>query len=199
MKSFLIMHPILALNAVNFNQLKASYGSGLNTITFNASNEINIANYVLERSKDQIHFDSIGILPYKAVSSSVNTYKHSRLGSEEKEVVYRIRAVTKLNQWTYSAQFSQSNPYDATIGLSAYPNPVKTGTLYVEYNNKAAAQASTITISDIYGRIIRSFKYDIQNGKNTINIETASLSEGLHYLNLSTKSENLKISFSVSK
>lgn len=186
-------------NAVTFNQLKASYSNGLNTISFTASNEQNISNYILERSKDQIHFDSIGVIPYKAGAGSVNSYKHSRLGSEEKESVYRIRANTKLNQWTYSAQFSQSNPYDVTSGLSVYPNPVKTGTLFVEYNNKTVAQTITVTISDIYGRIIRSYKSEVLNGKNMLNIETSMLSEGLHYLNLSTKTESLKVSFSVSK
>lgn len=186
-------------DAVKFTQLSAAYSGGYHTTSFTASGENNIVRYVIERSADQIHFDSIGMLTYKKPSSTNNVYKHSRLGSEEKEFIYRIRAVTKTNQWTYSAQFSQNNPYDGTNGLSAYPNPVKTGTLYIDYTNKAAAQSATITINDIYGRVLKNYKTDILSGKNTLNISTLELPEGLNYLNLSTKTENLKISFSVRK
>lgn len=187
------------VDSVNFTQLKAAYSGGFNTTTFTAANEKNIAYYIIERSSDQIHFDSIGLVNYKTGPSTNNTYKHSRLGSEEKEFIYRIRAVTKSNQWTYSAQFSQNNPYDGTSSLSAYPNPVKTGTLYLDYTNKAAAQSVTISISDIYGRVLSNYKTEILSGKNTLTISTIELPEGLNYLNLNTKTENLKISFSVRK
>ncbi len=187
------------ITAVQFSELLYSYAKGIQNISFTVRNETNIKHYRIEKSYDQIHFDSIGYTPAKLPSTTSNTYLNSQLKAEEKNLTYRIKAVTKNGQWTYSPLFTAASSYKTGSSLAVYPNPVKSGILYAEYQNTSISQDVTISISDIYGRVLEVFKQQAAAGQNTLIVNTSRLAEGLHYLSISNKTGTAKISFSVSK
>ncbi|MBK9221501.1 MAG: hypothetical protein IPO16_05200 [Saprospiraceae bacterium] len=186
-------------NFVNFSKLNVSNKSTQNNIQFTTLNETNCAYFIIEKSKDQLKFDSIGKVQAKGNSKLASNYTFNYSGMEYSETVYRIKAINQNKQVAQSPIFSNLNIYSYDNTLSVYPNPVKTGVLFVDYNNQSTNLEVTINISDIYGRLLTVYKKTVVPGINYFSINTSELKDGLHYLSIVNKSNTQKLGFTVSK
>ena len=144
-------------------------------------------------------FDSIGKVQAKGNSKLASNYTFNYSGMEYSETVYRIKAINQNKQVAQSPIFSNLNIYSYDNTLSVYPNPVKTGVLFVDYNNQSTNLEVTINISDIYGRLLTVYKKTVVPGINYFSINTSELKDGLHYLSIVNKSNTQKLGFTVSK
>ncbi|MBK9108095.1 MAG: hypothetical protein IPM92_06825 [Saprospiraceae bacterium] len=56
-----------------------------------------------------------------------------------------------------------------------------------------------MSILDLNGKVLRGYSYYAKPGKNSYNIYTSGLKNGLHYLRITSSTESLKVSFTVSQ
>lgn len=75
--------------------------------------------------------------------------------------------------------------YDITEALQIFPNPTKSGVLFVKYNYKANPTKFNIKVSDIQGVVILNKEVTGENGVLIERIDLSNYPEGLYLLNLS--------------
>ena len=85
----------------------------------------------------------------------------------------------------YDAAVAESN-----TSLSLYPNPATSYTM-LEVN----AQNATVTVSDLQGRVLRSFA--VTNTTEPVRIETEGFSAGLYFVTVSDGSNRQTVKLSV--
>ncbi len=104
---------------------------------------------------------------------------------------------TEIAPWTYVWETPvQPVPvYNATVAednatLSLYPNPATSYTM-LEVN----AQNATVTVSDLQGRVLRSFA--VTNTTEPVRIETEGFSAGLYFVTVSDGASRQTVKLSV--
>lgn len=88
-------------------------------------------------------------------------------------VVNTLRQPTGIDGSLNKGQFS----------FTIYPNPARTGFTAI-VDNKTANAATSLSITDISGRIIAVKEMKLQAGKQLISMETSSLTDGVYFVNL---------------
>jgi hypothetical protein len=179
--------------------LKIYNQDNLSNIDFKTLKEVNCDYITIEKSSDQINFDSIGII--NAIGNSLVPLKYKfKLKSEDAGLkYYRLKAINKNRESKYSQTFSIPTQYGESNSLSLYPNPVKSGLLYLDYLNQTESTEAVLTILDVYGRAIRSVKEPLSFGINYFNINVSGISNGLHYLSITSTSDSKKSGFTISQ
>jgi hypothetical protein len=175
-----------------------SMSSASQGINFKTSKEINCSYFTVEKSLDEIQFDSVGRVEAKGNSTIPVLYKYKPIGHEfGSPVFYRLKACNTSNEIMYSPAFSDYTPAKPSNTVSYYPNPVKSGDLFVNYQNNLDAGAAEIYILDIYGKIVNSFKSQLTRGNNFFKINVTGLSNGIYFLSINDNLDVQKISFTV--
>jgi hypothetical protein len=101
------------------------YGSpagDANNLTWKVSDEINVKQYEIERSVDGSVFYAIGIAPFKASTSQINTYKFSDPSWLNRKTFYRIKQLDLDGRYEYSKVISIDRGV-TVFKIQAYPNP----------------------------------------------------------------------------
>ena len=103
---------------------------------------------------------------------------------------------TEIASWTYvwETPVQPVAAYDAvnenSVALSLYPNPATTYTM-LEVNT----QNATVTVSDLQGRVLRSF--NVANTTEPVRIETEGFNAGLYFVTVSDGNSRQTMKLSV--
>ena len=103
---------------------------------------------------------------------------------------------TEIASWTYvwETPVQPVTAYDAvnenSVALSLYPNPATTYTM-LEVNT----QNATVTVSDLQGRVLRSF--NVANTTEPVRIETEGFNAGLYFVTVSDGNSRQTMKLSV--
>lgn len=73
---------------------------------------------------------------------------------------------------------------DVTV-LDAYPNPAKANSEVVLSLKSLVSTDAVVTLTDMSGKVIKTFNTSIVNGKNSISISTDALCNGMYLVNIS--------------
>lgn len=138
----------LAVNLVNFTAIKSNNNALLNWRT---ENEVDISNYLLERSYDGVNFSAAGTLA--ARNGSSNSYTYTDLNAvlnagASKYIFYRLKITDKNARFRYSEIAKMSidiNETAITIGPAVFAGFVNV------YANEAIKQ---VLVYDMNGKLI---------------------------------------------
>ena len=83
------------------------------------------------------------------------------------------------------------------VRFELYPNPVRDN-LKVEYNSPNNGEI-TVTIYNILGKNMMSSKNVVEEGKNSINLNTTELADGLYLFELENNGELIRSKFMIRK
>ena len=160
---FEIMGPFnvsLAVNLVNFTTIKKDNDALINWRT---ENEVDINNYILERSYDGINFSAAGSVLAK--NNQVNTYNYTDVNAitnagSSKYIYYRLKITDKTGRIKYSEiakiTLNKTGP-QITIGPNVFTNFVSVfsteaikNVLVYDMNGKLVYQTSNIIGNKIF-------------------------------------------------
>jgi trimeric autotransporter adhesin len=154
-------------------------------LIWKTDNEINTANFELERSTDGNNFKQIAILKAAGNSNSILNYTYTDNDAIEEEATilyYRLKIVNINGSFIYSNIVSITLPSTkATITVA--PNPV--------FNDVRGTVSSPITgnvalrIFDNTGRIILQTTMFVRKGNNNFVQNINQLAKGAYYLDIS--------------
>lgn len=150
----------LAVNLVNFAANKKEYDAFIN---WNTANEVDISNYVLEKSYDAANFSPVTSLPAK--NNTANTYTYTDVNAvtnagTSKYIYYRLKITDKTGRIKYSEiaklTLSKTGP-QITIGpnvftgfVSVYSNETIKNVQVYDMNGKLVHQTANIIGNKIY-------------------------------------------------
>jgi|GEM_PF-1643802 len=134
--------------------------------------------FTVERSKDGVIFDSIGILAGAGTTSETLTYGFLD------ESPYTGTSYYRLKQTNLDGTSSYSHIAAVNISLSAkltvYPNPANASSVYT-YNATEAGNAD-IRMITADGKVINTGTVNMQQGANTLPLNAGSLAGGTYSL-----------------
>jgi hypothetical protein len=157
----------LPVQLTSFNASEEGFSTKL---VWNTAEEINLANYVVEKSTDGRNFTAIGTVK----AANQRSYSFNDAQSAENSY-YRLKIVDLDGGYKYSYIVSVKAKLDANISLS--PNPVKSSLMI---QHPKANATSHIQIMSASGQLLR----DIRLSANAVisNVDMSGLSSGLYHV-----------------
>lgn len=184
--SFYYCQTVLPLQLLSFT---ANHYNSQNVLHWKTAEEINTAQFEIERSADGNLFKALNII--KAKGANGNTYTYYDVQPLTATNFYRLKMIDKDGSFTYSNTCKLNNK--SSIDITLYPNPVKNN-LSILLNSKSASGLETI-ITDINGKILYSYNFLAILGQSNYNINISSLAKGIYFLKISSKNKQETLKF----
>jgi hypothetical protein len=153
-------------------------------VQFAAENEINVARYEIEASKDGINYNKIGQLP---ANRSINYQYLFALSPATEAPVLRIRvkSVDLDGKLQYTPVVTVKANCSGDLAVQLYPNPLpqQKTRLTIEAVSGQMNGATTIVLLDATGRVLRTSMVNLVNAQQ-FNYDTGVLPAGQYILKL---------------
>ncbi len=157
-------------------------------IQWETATEENAAYFVVEESRDGIHFEELMLV--EAFGNSESTRQYEIL--DEKVWIdnyYRLVQVDMDGTAHYfDPVYLKSSCYDESITSAieeVFPNPViNQKHVFIKYYSAFPDPSSTVQITDIMGRVVLLQSVALEEGENTVAIPVDRLSTGLYSISL---------------
>jgi hypothetical protein len=178
----IVFAPSLAL-PVTFTSVKAyRLGPDVN-VEWNVENELNINNYMVEKSTDGVHFNTLAV----RAASNNGGLSASYLVADDRPVIgnnyYRIRSNDHDGKTTLTQVvkvFVGTLKRDITI----YPNPVTDGAIHLQFMNEPEGKYG-IRLVNKEGQVIMNRQINRMDGSNTELIKwDFKLAHGMYQLEI---------------
>lgn len=172
-----------SVNTIILNALPVTWGKFIaekkgqtSLLTWSTLQEYNTTQFVVERSIDGEHFESIGKVKAQGNSSMVSNYQFTDVLPYKGINYYRLRQEDKDGKFTYSAV--RSVTFDIIkSGFSIYPNPAKDKISIAVKGNKNVLEMQLLNAT---GQLVTSFV--IKGENNLVNLPV--LSPGVYFIRM---------------
>jgi hypothetical protein len=170
---------ILPVKLVN---LFVSFSNNTNMVQWQTSEEINTANFIVEKSYDGKNFISATTIPAAGQSSTLQSYRFADQAVQFRPTYYRIKTIDRNGQFDYS-KIVRINPSGKSFSVgNIYPNPASES-VYIEWNS-AIKNRSQMQVIDMSGRVVRQQNINSIAGFNKQYLNVASLSSGRYIIKI---------------
>jgi trimeric autotransporter adhesin len=157
---------VLPLQLLTFTGKLQNDNSAL--VQWKTSNELNTAQFVVERSLDASNYIAIGTLPAKGTTEAFYSYTDADAGAQSaNSLYYRLKSVDNNGQYTYSKVVTIV--LTKNINVFLFPNPVKQ-TLNVQINGTVLSPIS-LQISDMNGRVVHFERRNVPSSSTTLTLD----------------------------
>ncbi len=170
-----------SLLPAGFLSVSVSGNAGKATVSWKATNETAVLEYVVERSIDGIHFTPAGTILYQPNGNSTNDYQFTDLAPQiNSPTYYRIRALDNTGRSAYSNTVSVTLTAAAGM-LVISPNPAsRSASLSAPSTTGGRAE---IRLLDMAGQNCWHRPYTVNTGANTLLLDgLQALPTGLYLL-----------------
>ncbi len=167
---------VLPITLINF---KAVPEINSNKLLWNTETEIDNSKFIIERSFDAVHFDSIGVVVTKAIngnSSNTLSYIYEDLQPQKNKQYYRLKIIDKSNRFKYSEIVAVRRTTGAIEIVDVRPNPTSG---MVTFNVSGSNNKLVITLRSMEGTTIISKKTQQLYG---LNVDLSNLPAGIYLL-----------------
>lgn len=171
---------VTPVKLISFNAVQSTSKIFLDWTT---ASELNVADFVVERSEEGIYYSSIG-----SKVAVGNTLKEQHYHFEDDAstltgtVYYRLKSVDKDGSFSYSNVSAINLKSSKNYITAIYPNPLIGGqNLKVKY---VALKADKVTFSlfNIIGNKVSNATFNINEGSNDLSLNVGHLAPGTYYL-----------------
>jgi Pregnancy-associated plasma protein-A/Secretion system C-terminal sorting domain len=177
---------------LTLTQFTAQQNSNNIVCKWETKQELDVANFEVERSIDGKQFNKIGTVSAQGNTSAITAafYKftdESYSNLKSNSLYYRLKMNDK------NGKFSYSNVVFVKIGskqtLQIFPNPVADFVNLQISNTSAIATKTTVKIVDYLGRVVLSKNIVVATGNQTIEFATSNLTKGNYVMIVATDNE----------
>jgi hypothetical protein len=184
-------------NLVNALPLKLiSFAGKRNTdnisLAWLTANEVNVKQFVVERSNNGVDFSAIGTVAARNVTTAQSQYayadKEIAALKNNKQIYYRLKMIDIDGTFSYS-NVAVINPSASVTRFSTYPNPVKGSVVYVELKETAQSNLQ-IRIEDVTGKVYNRYTINRSNTTGAIPVNIKSLANGVYMLTVESATDS---------
>jgi hypothetical protein len=169
----------LMLPVTNMQFSAQQTGTGV-TINWSTAQENNTDKFVIEKSSDGKNWDAVNVVKAAGHSNSVKHYSTMDNNPYQPQTYYRVLQVDIDGKFSYSPIELVKTAVTGNRELSGYPNPFKTA-VKLELNS-ADEKMTTVRITDINGRIVKTTAWLVKKGHNSINVpDVSTLNSGVYF------------------
>jgi PQQ-dependent dehydrogenase (s-GDH family) len=152
----------------------------------------NVEQYILERSINNISFNSIGTVAAKGSVNEKIDYLFTDINAAAiaTTVYYRIKIQDKDGSYKYTSVVPVTFERFTDAFVTVQPNPVVNNASLMIYTN--TDETAQLRIVDNTGRAVINRTIQLIKGKNTVELNVSSLQSGLYYVDVTGKTINQK-------
>ena len=165
-------------------------------LNWNTENEMNVSQYVVEKSTDGRNFAAIGTVAARGNNSTgIFTYSFTDYNAADQgttTVYYRLKITDANNAFKHSGIVKIALPGSKGL-ITVSPNPAA-NELKAVITSPAAAKANW-QIIDNFGRTVLQNAILIKKGDNTLTINISNLAAGAYYLRITGGDVDIKTKF----
>ena len=161
--------PVLPLKLNNFNGKNKDRA---NLLSWTATNEFNVASYIVERSVDGANFTDIG-----SVKSSVNSQDYSFTDGNltaSFSYYYRLKMIDAAGAFSYSSVVKLNK--QGKLVFQIQPNPVENSTINLYGNNM-----KQVNVYDVNGKLMLN---TLVTNPDQASIKMNNLTKGVYMINV---------------
>ncbi len=162
-------------------------------VKWTTATELNSSHFLVERSADGIHFESIGKVAAAGSSVALRSYIFTDTNPVEGINYYRLKSVDVDGRYTYTAIVKVTIGTALKITMQMYPNPV-TNSIKVSLSFADAAIANWQLISGD-GKILMQGKGNVASINTAINQKIHQLNSGMYLLKAAMENKNFVTKF----
>lgn len=130
-------------------KLIAKQNGGETKLEFQTSNQINIANYLIERSSNGVDFQIIGSVMAKNTNNAIYNFTDNAINTTS--VYYRVKAVGINNSDSRYSEVVLIDPVTSKSRIDIWPNPIVGNTIKLKLSNIKEGKYS-LTLFDKAGK-----------------------------------------------
>ena len=149
-----------------------------NLLTWNTESEYNNDYFTLERSRNGIDFEILGIINGAQNSTTLLKYEMFDYDPFPGITYYRLKQTDYNGEYSYSQTIVLRREIDLAIISELFPNPA---TQSVNFDIQSPRTGSVaIEVYDNSGRLIMTQEYTVHKGSNSYNIDINDLAKGVY-------------------
>ena len=168
---------VLATDLLDFKAIKQSGNVELFWLTGTPKDD---NQFSIERSKEGVNFDALTTMQATQKSKSKGNYSFSDAAPFKGINYYRLKSMDNAGVSTYSKVIAVD--FSKRISVSIYPNPASNKTT-LDINSEKEDNV-LIQVTDVVGRLHKSFNQAVVQGNNAISLDAASLPNGIYFIRL---------------
>jgi hypothetical protein len=177
---------VLPVQLISFTgQSKGTY----NELKWVTVSEENLDHFELQSSVTESDFRSIHTQKASGSSNSELSYRYSDYNYYSPLTYYRLKLVDREGTARYGTIIQLENKKNQLNVLSVFPNPA-TNEVNISLETPYSSEM-LVEIRDVLGRLVTSHAFNVEQGNQTVGINTESLSQGTYII--SCKFENLPV------
>lgn len=151
-------------------------------INWKTANEMNLKNYQVERSANQVDYQPIATI--NAANSTLGTYEWTDKNPLTESNFYRIRSMGTNGTTNYSEVVKVLNR-KVVQGISIYPNPVTGNTVNLKLSNQESGTYK-VTFYNSFGVAVLTHEFNLSASNATVKLSVDKIiPKGLYYLEIS--------------
>jgi hypothetical protein len=188
---FMIVFKVAPTNFTNISAIRNADKTV--KVGWGIAQEINVANYEIERSADGTNFVTVGTKPATANNATNPIYSYEDATASKDNNWYRIKLNSSLGNTKYTSiamvgALPENGVVVEVTSIYVLPNPVINGTVNMYLKNMPAGNYA-LRISNTLGQIIHKETVKINNNNVAHAINIPTLSEGVYQLEMVSESE----------
>lgn len=179
----ILFDPVCSVLNVNFTKFNVQNDGKDAVLGWQVDNNDQTISYVIEYSKDNREFNELtSISAYERSGIADYTFRDMLNGIESSAIYYRIRLIEKNGATKYSNTILLNSGKSGAKNIPfVFPNPAH-GEAWLSMESSQNAPVS-IYLSDMAGRLIKTLKISVRQGKNLIPLhELVEQKSGMYIL-----------------
>jgi hypothetical protein len=168
----------LPITLFNFTGKETANGNALSWIT---SSEINSRNFDLEKGYNGRAFATIATIDAAGNSNANHFYNFLDVKPQKGDNLYRLKMIDKDGSFKYSKVVALNNKDEFSI-TTLQNNPTQPNGLARLIIINGEKGDAFITVNNMVGQVLQSYKMSNPNGNIQINLETRALSTGTYII-----------------
>jgi Secretion system C-terminal sorting domain len=169
------------------NMRAAKQGTGIQ-VEFGNATELNVREYIIEKSADGRNFVTLTTLLPKTNNGGLNSYAYTDVNPYRGNNAYRIKAIEKSGNVEFSTVISLNLDRTGT-NVNVYPNPVKGNSISIQLENLDKAVYTVVLYNGVGQKV---FTKQMNHDGNTTTLVTTlplSVKTGIYRLQVSSNSK----------
>jgi hypothetical protein len=168
----------LPITLLHFTGKETANGNALSWIT---SSEINSKHFELEKGYNGQAFATIATIDAAGNSNANRFYNYLDIKPQKGDNLYRLKMMDKDGSFKYSKVVALNNNHEFSI-TTLQNNPTQPNGLARLIITNGEKGDAFITVNNMVGQVLQSYKMNNPNGNIQINLEAKALSTGTYII-----------------
>lgn len=169
-----------------------------NSLIWTVTDELNIDRYEIERSTNQVNFETIGLI--ESDLEKENEKQYSIVDHNPNfDNYYRLKIIDFNGEVTFHDKIIfLSNKEDNQMADLLYPNPAFNN-IFLDISTTSELEGVELVIFDMIGRVMQTSFHELNSTNTTINIDISNLPKGNYILRYKKEEEQNSMNLKFAK